>query len=114
MSTPPMFLLLALLLLLFLPWPLSLGAALVIGILGVVEVLYWQGRMRGRRVETGVEGLVGSVGTVAEPLAPLGQVRIHGELWEARSAEEVPAGSQVRVLAVNGLRLDVEEKSESP
>ena len=107
-----MFLLLALLLLVFLPSPWNLAGGLVSLVLFAGEVLYWQRRMQGRKVETGVEALVGSVGTAAEPLAPLGQVRIHGEIWEARSAEEVPAGSQVRVLAVNGLRLDVEAESE--
>jgi membrane-bound serine protease (ClpP class) len=106
------FLLLALLLLIFLPWPWNLVGALVSGGLGVAEVVYWQRRMRAHKVQTGVENLVGAVGEVAEPLAPAGQIRVHGELWEARSNRTLPSGTAVRVVAVHGLVLDVEPVPE--
>jgi membrane protein implicated in regulation of membrane protease activity len=106
------FFLLALLLLVFLPWPWNLVGALVSGGLGVVEVAYWQRRMRAHKVQTGVENLLGAIGKVAEPLAPVGQIRVQGELWEARSTRTVPAGTAVRVVAVNGLVLDVEPVPE--
>ena len=111
-----MFLLLALLLLIFVPWPWNLVSALVSGVLGVAEVGYWQRRMRAHKVQTGVENLVGAVGKVVEPLAPVGQVRVLGELWEARSTRTVPSGTDVRVIAVNGLVLDVEpeQPEEAP
>jgi membrane-bound serine protease (ClpP class) len=102
------FLLLALLLLIFLPWPWNLAGALASGVLGAVEVGYWQRRMRANKVQTGVENLVGAIGKAAEPLAPVGQIRVHGELWEARSTQDVPAGTAVRVVSVNGLELEVE------
>ena len=106
------FFLLALLLLVFLPWPWNLVGALVSGGLGVAEVVYWERRMRAHKVQTGVENLLGAVGKVAEPLAPVGQIRVHGELWEARSTRTLPSGTAVRVVAVNGLVLDVEPESE--
>jgi membrane-bound ClpP family serine protease len=49
---------------------------------------------------------------VTRPLAPVGQVRVLGELWEARSTETLLPGSAIRVVAVNGLRLEVEPESE--
>jgi membrane-bound serine protease (ClpP class) len=107
-----MFFVLALLLLLFLPSPWNLVGALVSLGLFVLEVFYWQRRMRSHKVQTGVENLVGAVGTVTEPLAPVGQIRVLGELWEARSTLTLPAGSSIRVVAVHGLRLDVEPASE--
>jgi membrane protein implicated in regulation of membrane protease activity len=107
-----MFFVLALLLLLFLPSPWNLVGALVGLGLFVLEVVYWQRRMRTRKVQTGVENLVGAVGTVTEPLAPVGQIRVLGELWEARSTRTLLAGSSIRVVAVHGLRLDVEPESE--
>ena len=64
--------------------------------------------MRGRRVQTGVENLVGSVGEVVEPLMPDGQIRVLGELWEAHAQAELPRGTAVRVLKVEGLTLEVE------
>jgi membrane protein implicated in regulation of membrane protease activity len=106
------FLLLALLLLIFLPSPWNLVGALVSLAVFVLEVAYWQRQMRGRKVQTGVENLVGAVGKVVEPLAPIGQIRVHGELWEARSTRTVPSGTAVRVVAVDGLRLEVEPDPE--
>ena len=103
-----MFLLLALLLLIVLPDPWNLVAALASAILGATEVLFWERRMRRHKVQTGVENLVGAVGTVTEPFTPIGQIRVHGELWEARSAVDTPVGSAVRVIAVDGLTLKVE------
>jgi membrane protein implicated in regulation of membrane protease activity len=103
-----MFLLLALLLLIFLPDPWNLAAAFASAGVGALEILYWERRMRGHKVQTGVENLVGAVGKVTEPLAPIGQIRVHGELWEARSTVDTQVGSPVRVLAVDGLTLKVE------
>ena len=45
---------------------------------------------------------------MTEALAPLGQVRVLGELWEARAAVELPSGARVRVVALDGLTLEVE------
>ena len=92
------------------PWDVVGGAACFA--LGVLEVLYWQRRVRGEKVRTGVENLVGATGQAVEPLAPSGHVRVLGELWEARSAEPVPSGGTIRVLAVRGLELDVEGVAE--
>jgi membrane-bound serine protease (ClpP class) len=103
-----MFLLLALLLFIFLPSPWNLVGGLASGALGVFEVMYWQRRMRREKVQTGVENLVGATGEVTERLAPTGHIRVLGELWQARSSSELPAGSHVRVVAVDGLTLDVE------
>ena len=103
-----MFLLLALLLFIFLPSPWNVIGVLVIGALGISEVVYWQRRMRRKKVQTGVENLVGATGEAAERLAPSGHVRVLGELWQANSRSELPRGARVRVVAVDGLTLDVE------
>jgi membrane-bound serine protease (ClpP class) len=103
-----MFFLLALVLLVFLPSPWNLIGALVSGVLFAGEVGYWQRRIRQRKVQTGVENLVGSVGEVVEPLTPSGQIRVLGELWQARAPAELPRGTPVRVTKVEGLMLEVE------
>ena len=69
--------------------------------------------MRRGKVQTGVEQLVGATGEVSERLAPSGQVRVLGELWEARSSSELPPGTRVRVVAVDGLMLEVEAVDEA-
>jgi membrane protein implicated in regulation of membrane protease activity len=103
-----MFFVLALLLLIFLPSPWNLVGAVAGLCLFALEVLYWQRRMRGRKVQTGVENLIGATGEVATRLSPRGQIRVQGELWEARSASELGVGTPVRVVAVHGLMLEVE------
>jgi membrane-bound serine protease (ClpP class) len=108
-----MFLLLALLLLIALPSPWNVIGGLASGALGILEVAYWQRRMRREKVQTGVENLVGATGEVTQRLAPSGQIRVLGELWEAHSSSELPRGSRVRVVAVQGLALEVEPVDEA-
>jgi membrane-bound serine protease (ClpP class) len=114
MMETSMFVALALLLFLILPDPWNVVGGLVSLACGVVEITYWQRRMRRVKVATGVDNLIGATGEVATPLAPVGQIRVLGELWEARSSSELPAGTIVRVLALNGLTLDVEPVDPSP
>jgi membrane-bound serine protease (ClpP class) len=104
------FLLLALLLLLLLPEPWNLLGALASGAAGCVEVVYWQRRVRRRRAAVGVGTLVGATAEVASPCRPRGQIRLKGELWEARCAAGADPGTVVRVLAVDGLTLEVEPR----
>jgi membrane-bound serine protease (ClpP class) len=107
------FLVLALVLVIVLPSPWNvIGAAACLSLF-VLEVGYWQRRMRHEKVQTGVENLVGATGVVSERLAPSGQIRVLGELWEARSGSELPPGTRVRVVAVHGLILEVEAVDEA-
>jgi membrane-bound serine protease (ClpP class) len=61
-----------------------------------------------RKVSTGVEGLVGETGEAVSDLTPAGNVFVQGELWKAESKSGIIAkGQKVKILAVNGLRIDV-------
>jgi membrane-bound serine protease (ClpP class) len=108
------FLLLALLLFLLIPEPWNVAAFLGALALFSLEVLYFYRRMRGVKVATGAENLVGAVGTTVEPLDPQGHVRIQGELWQARASDAVPAGTKVRVVALDELTLEVETAEAPP
>ena len=103
--------LLALVLFIVLPSPWNVIGGLASLVLAVGEVAFWHRRSRGK-VATGVGNLVGATGEVTEPLAPSGHVRVLGEIWQARSVSELPVGSRVRVVAVDGLMLDVEAVDE--
>ena len=46
-------------------------------------------------------------------LVPRGQVKINGEIWEARATRNARAGETVRVTRVDGLMLEV-EPAEAP
>jgi membrane-bound serine protease (ClpP class) len=66
---------------------------------------------------TGWEELIGEVGEVRVPLAPVGQVFVEGALWRARSADEgttLDRGYRVRVESVDGLTLLVRPVGPAP
>ena len=108
-----MFFLVALVLFIVLPSPWNLIGGLAGLVVAVGEVTFWQRRVKDKKVQTGAANLVGATGEVSEGLAPSGQVRVRGELWEARSSSELPPGSRVRVVAVDGLVLEVEAVDEA-
>ena len=57
-----------------------------------------------------IERLVGAQGKTVETLAPLGYVRIAGELWRAETdTGSVAADTLVDVIGANGLVLQVRE-----
>jgi membrane-bound serine protease (ClpP class) len=62
-----------------------------------------------RKPTTGTEGLVGEIGVALTTLAPTGQVRVHGEQWNAESTSgKIVKGERVKVVAVENLSLRVE------
>jgi len=64
---------------------------------------------RRRPYAAGEESMIGSLGSVREPLDPSGMVFVNGALWQATSTGgPLEAGAQVRVVGVDGLRLRVE------
>jgi membrane-bound serine protease (ClpP class) len=65
-------------------------------------------RSQRRRPMTGDSGLIGNTGVVKTALDPIGRIQVHGELWSARSRTPVAVGQMVRVVAVDGLTLEVE------
>jgi len=86
-------------------------AVAVVALAAVVEVaetLFWIWLSRRGKVKMGPETLVGAVAQVVTPCAPLGQVRLQGELWRARCEEGAAPGERVRVQALDGLTLVVE------
>jgi membrane-bound serine protease (ClpP class) len=102
------FLLVAIVLLIFLPSPWNV-VGLVVGIvLFGGEVLFWNRRVRAQRVRSGVDILVGETGIVLSPCRPDGQVQLRGEIWEAHCNEGANSGDEVVVRARDGLTLIVE------
>jgi membrane protein implicated in regulation of membrane protease activity len=104
-----MLLLGAILLAIFiLPSPWGIVAVISGGLLDVGESLVLLKWSRRRRAVTGAEALVGQTAVVVTPCRPLGQVRIAGEIWAARSESGADPGDEVVVRAVDGLTLLVD------
>lgn len=92
--------------------PLVVGMGLLTAALFFV-VLTFAIRAQRRRVEVGVEVLVGRVGEARGSLEPAGMVQVAGELWSAEvepGSPPVPSGARVMVTGVEGLRLRVRPK----
>jgi membrane-bound serine protease (ClpP class) len=64
-------------------------------------------RAQSRKVSTGTKGIVGEIGLAKTDLSPNGSVFVHGEYWNAVSDEEIPAGSKIEVIAVEGMKMKV-------
>lgn len=78
--------------------------------LGLITAFLMSLALKARRnkVVTGVEGMVGQTGIVQTALSPRGKIFVHGELWDAISSSDLPAGESVVVIRVEGLVLSVE------
>ena len=68
--------------------------------------------LRARRNKSlmGGEGMIDEIGQARTALAPAGKVFVHGEYWDAESSSPVESGAEVRVVAVDGMKLRVEPK----
>jgi membrane-bound serine protease (ClpP class) len=78
--------------------------------LGLITVFLMSIALKARhnKVVTGVQGLIGEIGLTQSALSPQGKVFIHGELWDAISSANLPAGQPVIVRQVKGLQLSVD------
>jgi membrane-bound serine protease (ClpP class) len=66
-----------------------------------------------RKPVTGRKSMIGEVGVVRQALKPRGMIFVYGELWQAQvvgldDGVEIPAGTHVEIVAINGLLLDVQ------
>ncbi len=90
----------------------AVSTGLAFGLITTLLVrLAW--RAQRNKVLVGPEALVGAEAIAQQPIAPRGQVLVHGELWIAESPSPIAAGDRVRVRAVQGLTLLVEPVHEN-
>jgi membrane-bound serine protease (ClpP class) len=92
--------------------PVVIAVGLILGgLLAFAVERAVQARSQPKR--TGWEEMVGAVGEVRQPLAPVGQIFVQGALWRARLGGDdgddrtLERGSRVRVESVEGLTLEV-------
>lgn len=103
-----MLIILAIALLLLLPSPWSFVGFFAVFALWLVELGLWNRTVRHRRKAVGAQTLIGREAVVSEPCRPVGQVRLNGEIWEARCSAGASPGDRVRVIGRDGLTLVVE------
>jgi len=85
-------------------WPVPIALALLLGF-----VAWRVAAVRRRPLQVGAQGLVGAHGQALSEIGPeIGEVFVHGEYWQARSAVRIGPGASVRVTALEGLVVMVE------
>jgi membrane-bound serine protease (ClpP class) len=109
-----MVLTVAIILFLILPHPADL-VVLGLGAIGEIGEIVWGRRLAKRwRPKTGPETMIGATAEVVQPCQPVGQVRVHGELWEAHCAAGAAVGDTVRITALDELTLTVAPLPAAP
>lgn len=64
-------------------------------------------RSHKKQIVSGPEALIGSEGVVVSVMNEQTIVRVMGELWEARAPQILNAGDPIKVVRVQGLKLDI-------
>lgn len=64
-----------------------------------------------RKSVSGEEGMIGELGVAKTGIHNDGKVLVHGEYWSAFSEKPIPEGAKVRVVKVEGLKVEVERIS---
>jgi membrane-bound serine protease (ClpP class) len=89
--------------------PLIVASSLITG--GIFFVIMTLGvRAQKTPVKTGMESMVGRMGTARSDLIPDGYIQVGGESWKAEvlpGEGSIPAGSRVEVVQVDGMKLVV-------
>ncbi len=89
------------------PWPATIGAIAAV----IVFMVFGMPAMTRSRFSTPMidrKWLVGRKGTVVEACRPDGVVRVDEALWAGRGDAEVPVGTPVRVVGIDGVICRVE------
>lgn len=83
-----------------------LSAGLFIGVIGYAV------KTRRRPVVSGAEEMVGAMGEALEDFDARGRILVHSESWVAQTDHPIRKGARVRVVAMDGLTLKVEEADD--
>jgi membrane protein implicated in regulation of membrane protease activity len=88
------------------PWSwVAVGVGIVLEIGETLFFFWWSKR---RKATVGIETLVGRRAAVSVDCRPIGQVRVAGEIWQARCDVGADVGERVVVSEVDGLLLVVD------
>jgi membrane-bound serine protease (ClpP class) len=102
-----MVLIVAILLSLLVPSPWNL-VVIAVGVIAELGEIVWGRRLAKRwRAKTGPQTMIGETAEVITQCRPSGQVRVNGEIWEARCEAGADVGDPVRIASLESLTLVV-------
>ncbi|HEY2600268.1 MAG TPA: NfeD family protein [Thermoleophilaceae bacterium] len=109
-----MLLILAFVLLIFVPSPWNVISFAVLLVAAGGEVAFWRRKVKDRKIEAGSETLIGALAKVVSPCRPEGEVSVEGALWRARCDQGADRDQTVKVVSRDGLLLVVEPEGSRP
>lgn len=86
-------------------WTLVMIGAFIA--LFIILTAYFAVRISKEKPVSGRDGLVGEIGEASTDLNPEGRVLVNGEWWNARSDENMPMGTKVKVVKAEKMMLRV-------
>ena len=92
--------------------PYFMGAVALLAGGGTLLLATKMYRLRHKPVLTGSEEIVGSPGKVIDWSGEQGEIRVQGEVWQARAQGPLEPGRAVRVTSMEGMVLVVEPQRE--
>ncbi len=93
-------------------WPTILSMLTVL-LLFIFVILRAVLKAHQNRVSTGLEGMVGAQGIALKDFQDKGTVRVHGEIWSAKTDTPLSREDEIEVKSVNGMLLSVTKKGAS-
>lgn len=91
-----------------------IGGMAFAGALVALLIATYFARSRKRPVVTGSEQLLTESAIALDDFAHSGPVRVRGEIWSASTQRPVRQGQRLRIVRIDGLRLEVEPDEHQP
>jgi membrane protein implicated in regulation of membrane protease activity len=96
-------------------WFLPISVATIIYVIILILsawLYYYVIKAMHRPVVSGMESMLHSDGKVVTKEGDVLQVRVHSELWDAESSDDLWPGDQIEVIGAKGLKLKVRALKE--
>ncbi|HQO04373.1 MAG TPA: nodulation protein NfeD [Spirochaetota bacterium] len=94
--------------------PITTILAMVLCILAFVFIVVRAViKVHQNKVVTGSEGMLGDIGSAIDDFDGTGKVSVHGEIWNARSDENIRKHDSVEVTGITGMILHVKKNTSS-
>lgn len=96
---------------------LQIGIFVVVSFISLILTKKVVEKLKDKKVvPTNLDRVIGQVGVVTEEIKPscVGEVKVDGKRWSAVSNETIEINSKVKILAINGVKLEcqkIEEKN---
>lgn len=94
---------------------IQFGTFTILGILLLITTKKWlQGKLNQKKEYTNLDRVIGMTGIVTEEIDKnkLGEVKVDGKRWTAKADENLKVDSIVKILDIDGVKLNVKKEDD--